>query len=240
MNNEIKQSKRVGVIACSGGSTLIESRAAMLEHATNVPDFFVITDRACSLEAKCKAAGLTHMRIEDDDNDRFSRRAGRVLVDEWRVDVVVLFFRRIVGPGVCDRVATLNIHPSLLPAYRGFSPLRRAWEDGVHTFGATLHVATTDIDAGPILAQVRQPMPKNTTLEKLERLSFLHKSCLLMLLCEAVSRDVLRGDRSTNTLELGGVPHEPSLSNGFVSHDYRNAFIAMQDRFGLEEGAIQV
>ena len=47
----------------------------------------------------------------------------------------------------------LNIHPSLLPAFPGLEAQRQAWEHGVKVSGATVHLVTTDLDAGPILLQ---------------------------------------------------------------------------------------
>jgi len=47
----------------------------------------------------------------------------------------------------------LNIHPSLLPAFPGLEAQRQAWEHGVKVTGATVHLVTTDLDAGPILLQ---------------------------------------------------------------------------------------
>lgn len=230
---------RIGIISCSGGSTFIESRAAMLAHVDDPPTFHVVTDRACVLESKCDESGIDWTRIENHDNASFSDHAGRLLVDELGVDGVILFFHRIVERGVCGRVPTLNIHPSLLPAYRGFSPLKRALADGVSEFGATLHLATDDVDAGPILAQVTQPMPADADLEQLQRLSFLHKACLFMLACEAQATGRLVVDLANQSAALPG-ESSGSVSPGFATDSYRQAFIALQQAQDIEGLAIQV
>ena len=51
------------------------------------------------------------------------------------------------------RLGTLNIHPSLLPAYRGAAPVQRSLQDGVATSGVSLAYTVLACDAGPVLAQ---------------------------------------------------------------------------------------
>ena len=55
-----------------------------------------------------------------------------------------------------DRI--LNIHPSLLPAFRGLDTHERALQAGVRIHGATVHLARPEVDEGPILAQVAVPV----------------------------------------------------------------------------------
>ena len=59
------------------------------------------------------------------------------------------------------RFGTLNIHPSLLPAYRGAAPVQRAIEEGVAVTGVSVAFTVKAMDAGPIAAQVRVPVDPN-------------------------------------------------------------------------------
>src|SRR5690606_3401107 len=52
----------------------------------------------------------------------------------------------------------LNIHPSLLPSFKGLHPQRQALEAGVKFSGCTVHLVTQELDAGPILAQTVVPV----------------------------------------------------------------------------------
>ena len=61
----------------------------------------------------------------------------------------------------------LNIHPSLLPLYPGLHTHRRALEAGDAEAGCTVHVVTTDLDAGPIIGQARVPILPGDTDETL-------------------------------------------------------------------------
>lgn len=56
------------------------------------------------------------------------------------------------------KFGTLNIHPSLLPAYRGAAPVQRALEQGIDTTGVTVLYTVKEMDAGPILAQRQVPV----------------------------------------------------------------------------------
>jgi phosphoribosylglycinamide formyltransferase-1 len=72
------------------------------------------------------------------------------------VEVVCLAgFMRLLGPAFLDAFpnAVLNIHPSLLPAFPGLDAQRQAFEHGVKVAGATVHLVTPELDAGPIVAQ---------------------------------------------------------------------------------------
>ncbi len=63
--------------------------------------------------------------------------------------------------------AILNIHPSLLPAFVGLDAQRQAWEHGVRVSGATVHIVTPELDAGPIVRQAVVPVLPTDTAESL-------------------------------------------------------------------------
>jgi phosphoribosylglycinamide formyltransferase-1 len=67
--------------------------------------------------------------------------------------------------------AILNVHPSLLPQFRGLRAVQRALEAGVKETGVTVHFMVEEVDAGPIVAQERVPvLPGDTEKTLLERL----------------------------------------------------------------------
>jgi phosphoribosylglycinamide formyltransferase-1 len=83
--------------------------------------------------------------------------------------VALAGFMRIVGRGLLsafpDRV--INMHPSLLPAFRGLDAQRRAWEHGVRFAGCTVHFVNEGVDEGPIIAQAVVPVALDDTPETL-------------------------------------------------------------------------
>jgi phosphoribosylglycinamide formyltransferase-1 len=78
-------------------------------------------------------------------------------------------FMRLVGPAFLDAFpnAVLNIHPSLLPAFPGVDAQRQAFEHGAKVAGATVHLVTPELDAGPIVAQEAIAVLESDTAETL-------------------------------------------------------------------------
>ena len=79
---------------------------------------------------------------------------------------------RVLSPVFLERFpAILNVHPSLLPEFRGLRAVQRALEAGVKETGVTVHFMVEEVDAGPIVAQERVPiLPGDTEETLLERL----------------------------------------------------------------------
>jgi phosphoribosylglycinamide formyltransferase-1 len=79
-------------------------------------------------------------------------------------DLVVLAgFMRIIGPAVLIPFEgrMINLHPSLLPRYRGTHTYQRALDAGDAEHGASIHFVSEELDGGPVLSQVRIPILKN-------------------------------------------------------------------------------
>jgi phosphoribosylglycinamide formyltransferase-1 len=82
-------------------------------------------------------------------------------IDRFAPDLVVLAgFMRILTAGFVAHYEgrMLNVHPSLLPAFRGLATHRQALAAGVKLHGATVHFVTADLDHGPIVAQAAVPV----------------------------------------------------------------------------------
>jgi len=91
-------------------------------------------------------------------------------IDAYEPAVVVLAgFMRILTEGFVQHYAgrLVNIHPSLLPAFTGLHTHQRALDAGCKVAGATVHLVTAELDAGPILAQGVVPVLHGDTAETL-------------------------------------------------------------------------
>lgn len=120
--------------------------------------------RRLGIEALTPPTGRFRTRLEDE----------RPWVDALRergVGTLVLagFMRRLHAPLLGAFAGrTLNIHPSLLPAFPGLDAIGRAWRAGVRVTGCTVHLVTDALDAGPILAQRAVEIGDDEPLESLE------------------------------------------------------------------------
>lgn len=121
-------------------------------------------------------------------------------IDRYRPYAVALAgFMRILTPAFVNhyRGRLLNIHPSLLPKYRGLNTHHRAIEAGEREHGASVHFVTDELDGGPVIARCTVPVAKDDTPESLaERV--LHQEHLLyplVLTRYAQERLYMSGDR---------------------------------------------
>lgn len=120
----------------------------------------VIADRPCRGLSIADAAGVPAVLVERTEfGPSFDREAYSAEVVEalrkFDVDVVLMAGFGTVIPSAVQSFPgrMLNTHPSLLPAFKGWHPVRDALAFGVKVSGCTVHIVTEEMDAGPILAQ---------------------------------------------------------------------------------------
>jgi phosphoribosylglycinamide formyltransferase-1 len=151
----IEQTPRLGVLASGSGTIL----AAILESGLAVSA--VILDRPCRAAELARGAGVELEVVERETFGReFDRSAytNRVVdaLKRHQIDVVAMAGFGTVLSGEIFTVypgRILNTHPALLPAFKGWHAVRDALDAGVKVTGTTVHIATEEVDAGPILAQ---------------------------------------------------------------------------------------
>ena len=107
--------------------------------------------------------------LSREDYDR--ELANRVAAHDVSL-VVGAGYMRVLSPVFLERFpAILNVHPSLLPEFRGLHAVARALEAGANETGVTVHFMVEEVDAGPIVAQEKVPvLPEDTEENLLERL----------------------------------------------------------------------
>jgi len=91
-------------------------------------------------------------------------------LNRYKVDLVCLAgFMRVVPPRFVEafRWRMMNIHPSLLPSFRGLEAQKQAWEYGVKIAGCTVHFVDEGVDTGPIILQAAVPVMEDDTPESL-------------------------------------------------------------------------
>ena len=165
--------RRIAVLISGRGSNLQSIIDAIGRGDLDADIAVVVSNRA-------DAPGLTRARTAGFDtailnhHDYSDRDAyDTALADLLRarhVDLVCLAgFMRLIGRPLLDAFSNriLNIHPSLLPAFPGLHAQRQALGYGVRVSGATVHLVTGELDAGPIVLQAAVPVLDDDTCETL-------------------------------------------------------------------------
>lgn len=167
------EKKRVAILISGRGSNM----GALID-AASAPDFparivGVFSNRA-------GAAGLQTARAQDIPTaalaqSRFDTRldfenALTDILESWGAEIICLAgFMRILTPEFTEHWAgrVINIHPSLLPDFRGLDTHTRALAAGVGEHGCTVHFVTPGLDEGPAILQARVPVLPGDTPETL-------------------------------------------------------------------------
>ena len=129
----------------------------------------VISDQpaAAGLEAAAALSIPTHVLKPRDFADRAAYdRALVELLAQYQPGLIVLAgFMRILTPHFIGAFAgrILNVHPSLLPKYRGLHTHRRALEAGESVHGVSVHFVTEELDGGPVVLQAEVPVQPGDT-----------------------------------------------------------------------------
>jgi phosphoribosylglycinamide formyltransferase-1 len=166
--------KRVAVLISGRGSNM----AALIEAAKdkNYP-----AEIALVVSNKADAGGLNTARAagittEVVDHTKYGKdragfeRALQAVLKQHRVEIVCLAgFMRLLTPWFVGQWQNrlLNIHPALLPAFKGLDTHKRALEAGAKMHGATVHFVVPEMDSGPIIAQGAVAVRPDDTEEKL-------------------------------------------------------------------------
>jgi len=176
---------RLGIIGSSGGSALAAA-SHCLANAGKKIQWVVITDRPCGIEDWAKVNGHEVHRLDYLNAENFSERAYAFFCSTGCEDVLLFYTRRVASP-LIDRLRVWNLHPSLLPAFRGLHGVQDAITAGVRIFGATLHRVDAGLDTGQIVAQVCSPLPEHLSLVEAEHVSYLQKVWLSLVWFEQLT-----------------------------------------------------
>ena len=117
-----------------------------------------------------------------------------------RIELICLAgFMRLLTPGFVGRWSgrMINIHPSLLPAYRGLHTHERALADGVREHGCTVHFVVPEVDAGPIIAQAVVPVLPGDDADALAARVLLEEHRLYPQALRKVAEGAVRMDSPT-------------------------------------------
>jgi phosphoribosylglycinamide formyltransferase-1 len=166
----MRDPRRVGVLISGRGSNM----RALADGARNYEVVLVASNKpeAAGL-AWAREHGLATWSLESKGTDKLAYdRTLSAALEEHEVGTIALAgFMRILSPWFVDRWAgrIVNIHPSLLPKYRGLDTHSRAIAAGDVLAGCSVHLVTEELDAGRVLGKTEVPILPGDTPDALER-----------------------------------------------------------------------
>lgn len=194
--------KRVAILISGGGSNMVALCDSMQGDHPARPCLVLSNVPGAGGLEKARARGIPTAVVDHrafrGDREGFER-ALIAAIDPHAPDILALAgFMRILTPVFIDHYAgrMLNIHPSLLPKYRGLHTHARALEAGDEEAGCTVHEVTAELDGGPILGQARVPVEPGDTPETLAARVLVQEHRLY----PAVLRRFADGDRTPISL----------------------------------------
>jgi phosphoribosylglycinamide formyltransferase 1 len=165
--------RRIGVLISGRGSNLQALIDAQKAQDLGGGEIVLVISNVPGAHglARARAAGIPTRVCEHKGKAREAYdRELLALLEEQGVELVCLAgFMRLLSPVLVRAFPgrILNIHPALLPSFPGLDAQRQALEHGVKVSGATVHLVTEDLDAGPIVVQQAVPVDDTDTAETL-------------------------------------------------------------------------
>jgi phosphoribosylglycinamide formyltransferase-1 len=155
---------RLGIM-CSGNGTNFENIVTNPICNKHEVVLMIHNTKECGAVARAAKFGIPHIRVPHKDEDKMIQ-----LLKAWRVDLIVLagYMRVIKNPDAFP-APMINIHPSLLPKYKGLNAIEQALDSGDSVTGCTVHYVTEELDGGTIIKQQEVPILPDDTLESLTK-----------------------------------------------------------------------
>ena len=155
---------RIGVM-CSGEGTNFEN----IVHSC--PDHEVVlmvyNKNKCGAAKRADRLGIKSVRLASKEEDNIIK-----IFDAYQVDLVVMAgWMRVVSKKFCKAFEgrLINLHPSLLPKYKGLNAVEQALVSGDDETGCSVHFVTEDLDSGAVIKQQTVPILPGDTVETLQR-----------------------------------------------------------------------
>lgn len=178
VNEQSSKPLRVAVLVSGNGSNLqvlIDAVAAdelpieIVGVISNVADAYAITR---AQQAIIDVAVLSHTESGKRMTIKTFERHASIQFDKWQPDLILLagFMRVLSRDFINTSIAPMiNLHPSLLPVYKGLDTHQRVIHAGEHYHGCSVHVVTAELDAGQVLTQAMLSVSARDDVEQLQK-----------------------------------------------------------------------
>ena len=139
---------------CSGNGTNFENIVTNPICNKHEVVLMIHNTKECGAVKRAAKFGIPHVRVPHKDEDKMIE-----LFKAWNVDLIILagYMRVLKNPDAFS-APIINVHPSLLPKYKGLNAVEQALDSGDDVTGCTVHYVTEELDDGPIIMQGEVPI----------------------------------------------------------------------------------
>ena len=155
---------RLGVM-CSGSGTNFENIITNPLCNKHEVVLMIHNTKKCGAIKRAAKWGIPHVRVAHKDEDQMIK-----LFEAYRVDLIILagYMRVLKNPSAFP-CPIINVHPSLLPKYKGLNVVERAMEAGEKVTGCTVHYVNEELDGGEIIMQGEVPILPDDDVDSLTK-----------------------------------------------------------------------
>ncbi len=156
--------KRLGVM-CSGNGTNFQNIITnqLCNHHEVV--LMIHNTKKCGAVKRATKYGIPHVRIPHKNEDDMIK-----LFKVYQVDLIILAgYMRVLKNPSSFPCPIINVHPSLLPKYKGLHAVEQAIESGDRVTGCTVHYVNEELDGGKIIKQAEVPILETDTIDELTK-----------------------------------------------------------------------
>jgi len=155
---------RLGVM-CSGSGTNFENIITNPLCNKHEVVLMIHNTKKCGAIARAAKWGIPHVRVAHKDEEDMIK-----LFEAYRVDLIILAgYMRVLKKPSEFHCPIINVHPSLLPKYKGLNVVERAMEAGEKVTGCTVHYVNEELDGGEIIMQGEVPIMPDDDVESLTK-----------------------------------------------------------------------
>ena len=155
---------RLGIM-CSGNGTNFENIVTNPLCSKHEVVLMIHNTKKCGAIARAAKFGIPHCRVAHKDEDQMVK-----LFEAYRVDLIILAgYMRVLKNPSAFHCPIINVHPSLLPKYKGLHAVEQAMKSGDDVTGCTVHYVNEELDGGEIIMQGEVPILPDDDVESLTK-----------------------------------------------------------------------
>ena len=178
---------RLGVM-CSGNGTNFENIVTNPICNKHEVVLMIHNTKQCGAVTRAAKFGIPHVRVPHKDEDKMIE-----LFKAWNVDLIVLAgYMRIIKNPAAFPAPIINVHPSLLPKYKGLHAVEQAINNKEEYTGCSVHYVNEELDGGEVIMQSEVPILPEDTIKSLTKAIQRKEYAILPAAIEHVKQQLLQ------------------------------------------------